>query len=77
MSSSTVPRAPVEAQERYQGLALLADPIHEYISLRSHIRRRVRRQRSPRKNLIDSPWVSAAVYPPTHSARWVFPARRA
>jgi uncharacterized protein len=67
--------APVEAQEHYQGLALLADPIHEYIPFTVP---RVGEGGTPEvteKNLIDSPWVQRLRYiQQLQSARWVFPA---
>jgi HD superfamily phosphohydrolase len=75
VSSSTVPRASAEAQERYQGLALFADPIHEYISFTVPHTAAGQTSEITEKELIDSPWMQRLRYIyQLQSARWVFPA---
>jgi hypothetical protein len=67
--------APAEAQERYQGLALFADPIHEYIPFTVPRPAAGGTPEVTEKDLIDSPWVQPLRYiQQLQSARWVFPA---
>ena len=80
MEGHTVPPdvssvVPVEAQEHYQGLALFADPIHEYIPFTVPRTVCTGAPEVTEKDLIDSPWVQRlrCIYQ-LQSARWVFPA---
>ncbi|MGQ4809663.1 hypothetical protein NKDENANG_03086 [Candidatus Entotheonellaceae bacterium PAL068K] len=62
-------------RDRYEGLALFADPIHEYIPFT--VPRVVDRSKHEvtEKDLIDSPWMQRLRYIyQLQSARWVFPA---
>jgi uncharacterized protein len=69
------PKAPQEARERYQGLALFADPIHEYVTFTVPPAVRGRESEITEKDLIDSPWIQRLRYiHQLQSARWVFPA---
>jgi HD superfamily phosphohydrolase len=64
----------LEAQERYQGLALFADPIHEYIPFTVPRTTSHHASEVTEKDLIDSPWVQRLRYIyQLQSARWVFP----
>ena len=75
MLSHMPPKAPQEARERYQGLALFADPIHEYVTFTVPLAVRSGRSEITEKDLIDSPWVQRLRYiHQLQSARWVFPA---
>jgi HD superfamily phosphohydrolase len=63
----------VEAQKRYQGLALFADPIHEYIPFTVPLEAEHAAEVTE-KDLIDSSWVQRLRYIyQLQSARWVFP----
>ncbi len=57
----------------YDGLALLADPIHQYISLT--VATASRQEETTEKDLIDSMWVQRlrSIYQ-LQSTRWVYPA---
>ena len=75
MSSFMPPKAPQEARQRYQGLALFADPIHEYIAFTVPQTAQHCTAEVTEKDLIDSPWVQRLRYiHQLQSARWVFPA---
>lgn len=55
----------------YEGLALLADPIHNYIPFTVPI---MERDEATEKDLIDSPWMQRLRYVyQLQSARWVYP----
>ena len=55
----------------YDGLALMADPIHGYISLTVPLEHR---EETTEKDLIDSPWMQRLRYVnQLQSARWVYP----
>ena len=63
------PRRP----EQYQGAALLADPIHGYITF-TVPREGTDGREATEKDLIDTPWVQRLRYVyQLQSARWVFP----
>jgi HD superfamily phosphohydrolase len=67
-------KVPLEAQERYQGLALFADPIHEYIPFTVPRPAPHHPSEVTEKELIDSRWVQRLRYIyQLQSARWVFP----
>lgn len=74
MSSYVPPQAPSTVQDHYQGIALFADPIHEYIPFtvpRDNIGSKLE---VTEKDLINSPWVQRLRYIfQLQSARWVFP----
>jgi HD superfamily phosphohydrolase len=75
VSSSMLPSAPAAVQEHYRGVALFADPIHEYIPFTVPREERAGKSEVTEKDLIDSPWVQRlrSIYQ-LQSARWVFPA---
>ena len=55
----------------YDGLALMADPIHGYISFTAPLEHR---EEATEKDLIDSPWMQRLRYVnQLQSARWVYP----
>src|SRR5438876_12305770 len=57
----------------YDGSALIADPIHQYVSFTVPFSTADPRERTE-KNLIDSPWVQRLRYVyQLQSARWVYP----
>lgn len=57
---------------RYDGQALIADPIHQYISFT--VPQRDSDRETTEKDLIDSPWMQRLRYIyQLQSARWVFP----
>ncbi len=59
-------------ESRYEGQALIADPIHQYISFTVPYREQTRE--TTEKDLIDSPWMQRLRYIyQLQSARWVFP----
>jgi HD superfamily phosphohydrolase len=65
--------APV-TEQHYDGLALFADPIHEYIPFTVPIERTPGACEVTEKDLIDAPWVQRLRYiNQLQSARWVFP----
>ncbi len=56
----------------YEGLALIADPIHEYITFT--VPSPDREKETTEKDLIDSPWLQRLRYIyQLQSARWVYP----
>ena len=64
---------PVPSRAPYDGTALIADPIHEYISFTVPYSTTDRSERTE-KDLIDSPWVQRLRYIyQLQSARWVYP----
>src|SRR6476659_8699830 len=65
--STRPPNAP------YEGSALIADPIHKYVSFTVPANRADPHERTE-KDLIDSPWVQRLrqIYQ-LQSARWVYP----
>jgi len=65
--------APVTAQH-YDGSAIFADPIHEYIPFTVPMERTPGACEVTEKDLIDSPWMQRLRYiNQLQSARWVFP----
>jgi HD superfamily phosphohydrolase len=69
------PKVSSEVRDHYQGLALLADPIHEYIPFTVPLTVEQGKPEVAEKDLIDSPWVQRLRYIyQLQSARWVFPA---
>jgi HD superfamily phosphohydrolase len=69
------PQAPLEVQDHYQGMALFADPIHQYIPFTVPREVEGGKPEVAEKDLIDSPWVQRLRYIyQLQSARWVFPA---
>jgi HD superfamily phosphohydrolase len=70
-----MPRAVAPAtQQHYDGLALFADPIHEYIPFTVPVENAHGTREITEKDLIDSPWVQRLRYiNQLQSARWVFP----
>lgn len=63
-----------ETQQHYEGIALFADPIHEYIPFTVPVRSEPDAGEVTEKDLIDSPWVQRLRYiAQLQSARWVFP----
>ena len=65
--------APV-TEQHYEGLALFADPIHEYIPFTVPMERTPGACEVTEKDLIDAPWVQRLRYiNQLQSARWVFP----
>jgi hypothetical protein len=67
-------KVPLEVEDRYQGLALFADPIHEYIPFTVPRVAEGRPAEITEKDVIDSPWVQRLRYIyQLQSARWVFP----
>ena len=65
--------APV-TEQHYEGLALFADPIHEYMPFTVPMERTPGVCEVTEKDLIDSPWVQRLRYiNQLQSARWVFP----
>jgi hypothetical protein len=65
--------APV-TEQHYEGLALFADPIHEYIPFTVPRERTTGVCEITEKDLIDAPWVQRLRYiNQLQSARWVFP----
>ena len=63
-----------ETQRHYEGLALFADPIHEYIPFTVPLESGPEAHEVTEKDLIDSPWVQRLRYiAQLQSARWVFP----
>ena len=65
--------APV-TQQHYEGLALFADPIHEYIPFTVPMQHTFGTPEVTEKDLIDSPWMQRLRYiNQLQSARWVFP----
>ena len=65
--------APV-TEQHYEGLALFADPIHEYIPFTVPMERSPGACEVTEKDLIDAPWVQRLRYiNQLQSARWVFP----
>ena len=65
--------APV-TEQHYDGLALFADPIHEYIPFTVPLERTPGACEVTEKDLIDAPWVQRLRYiNQLQSARWVFP----
>lgn len=63
-----------ETQQHYEGLALFADPIHEYIPFTVPLESTPGVHEVTEKDLIDSPWVQRLRYiAQLQSARWVFP----
>ncbi|MBI3603246.1 MAG: HD domain-containing protein [Nitrospirae bacterium] len=64
---------PPDASAPYDGSALIADPIHEYISFTVPYATPDQSERTE-KDLIDSPWVQRLRYIyQLQSARWVYP----
>ncbi len=64
---------PLPTRAPYDGSALIADPIHEYISFTVPYSTTDRSERTE-KDLIDSPWVQRLRYIyQLQSARWVYP----
>lgn len=64
---------PVAPNAPYDGTALIADPIHEYISFTVPYAAAGSAERTE-KDLIDSPWVQRLRYiSQLQSARWVYP----
>jgi HD superfamily phosphohydrolase len=75
VSSSRLPSAPAAVQEHYRGVALFADPIHEYILFTVPRVGKAGKSEVTEKDLIDSPWLQRLRYIyQLQSARWVFPA---
>ena len=71
-SSTTTPSANLTASH-YDGCALIADPIHEYITFTVPFDQPDPSERTE-KDLIDSPWVQRLRYIfQLQSARWVYP----
>lgn len=69
-----MPYVPSDVRDRYQGLALFADPIHEYIPFTVPHQVQQGKLEVAEKDLIDSPWVQRLRYIyQLQSARWVFP----
>jgi uncharacterized protein len=65
--------APV-TEQHYEGLALFADPINEYIPFTVPMERALGACEITEKDLIDAPWVQRLRYiNQLQSARWVFP----
>jgi len=65
--------APV-TEQHYEGLALFADPIHEYMPFTVPMERTPGAREITEKDLIDAPWVQRLRYiNQLQSARWVFP----
>jgi len=65
--------APV-TEQHYDGLAIFADPIHEYMPFTVPMERTPGVCEVTEKDLIDSPWVQRLRYiNQLQSARWVFP----
>ncbi|MBM3223043.1 MAG: HD domain-containing protein, partial [Candidatus Tectomicrobia bacterium] len=63
-----------ETQQHYAGLALLADPIHEYMPFTVPMASVEHPTEVTEKELIDTPWVQRLRYiAQLQSARWVFP----
>jgi HD superfamily phosphohydrolase len=63
-----------ETQQHYAGLALFADPIHEYIPFTVPVENTSSPCEVTEKDLIDSTWVQRLRYiAQLQSARWVFP----
>jgi uncharacterized protein len=75
MQGSHLPGAVApETQQHYEGLALFADPIHEYIPFTVPLESASGVCEVTEKDLIDSPWVQRLRYiAQLQSARWVFP----
>jgi len=75
MQGSHLPGAVApETQQHYEGLALFADPIHEYIPFTVPLESVSSVCEVTEKDLIDSPWVQRLRYiAQLQSARWVFP----
>ena len=68
-------KAPDAVQQHYQGLELLADPIHEYIPFTVTRERYGGAPEVAEQDLIDSPWMQRLrAIMQLQSARWVFPA---
>ena len=71
---------PSLGKSHYDGSALIADPIHEYISftvpfaVAAGDKARAAQQEATEKDLIDSPWAQRLRYIlQLQSARWVYP----
>ena len=63
-----------ESRKHYQGLALLADPMHAYISFTVPYEVSGKPPEVTEKDLIDTPWVQRLRYiHQLQSARWVYP----
>ena len=74
MSSYVPPQASATVQDHYQGIALFADPIHEYIPFTVPRDNTADKPEVTEKDLINSPWVQRLRYIfQLQSARWVFP----
>jgi HD superfamily phosphohydrolase len=74
VSSTASSNVPLEVKDHYQGLALFADPIHEYIPFTVPREAQTGKSEVTEKDLIDSPWVQRLRYIyQLQSARWVFP----
>ncbi len=74
MSSYVPPQAASTVQDHYQGIALFADPIHEYIPFTVPRDASGGKSEVTEKELINSPWVQRLRYIfQLQSARWVFP----
>ena len=68
------PQAPSKVQDHYQGIALFADPIHEYIPFTVPRDVAGGKTEIAEKDLINSSWVQRLRYIfQLQSARWVFP----
>ncbi|BFU93787.1 MAG: conserved protein of unknown function [Nitrospira sp.] len=69
----TPPDSPRQSNAPYDGSALIADPIHKYVSFTVPYAQSDQRERTE-KDLIDSPWVQRLRYIyQLQSARWVYP----
>jgi len=70
----TPPDSPRQSNAPYDGSALIADPIHKYVSFTVPYAQSDQHERTE-KDLIDSPWVQRLRYIyQLQSARWVYPA---
>jgi HD superfamily phosphohydrolase len=68
-------QAPAAVQQHYQGLELIADPIHAYIPFTVTRERYGGAPEVAEQDLIDSPWMQRLrTIMQLQSARWVFPA---
>jgi len=72
-----LPQLGPQRPSQYQGLALLADPIHGYVTFtvpRDDVPPATRAAEVTEKDLIDTPWIQRLRYVfQLQSARWVFP----
>ena len=75
MVSHPLRQAPLAVQEHYKGLALIADPIHEYLPFTVPLEPHGGMREVAEKDLIDSSWMQRLrAISQLQSARWVFPA---